>query len=130
MNQDIKKILEDSEKGIKADLRNADLHGANLLGADLHGADLQGADLRGADLRSADLKGANLQGANLRGANLRGADLRGADGIIQIQSQYKYQCYGYFRNKDEYQTASELGGGLAKNSKFNSPKKAGKRKIK
>jgi len=70
MNQDIKKILEDSEKGIKADLRNADLHGANLLGADL------------------------------KGANLRGADLRGADGIIQIQSQYKYQCYGYFRNKE------------------------------
>ena len=100
----------------RADLRGADLRGANLWRADLRGADLRGADLREvdlreADLREADLREANLWGADLRGANLwevnlreanlwevnlREANLRGATGIIYIQSQYKYESYGYY----------------------------------
>jgi hypothetical protein len=46
--------------------------------------------------RRADLQGADLRGADLRGAYLVGADLRRAYGIIRIENQYQYQCYGYY----------------------------------
>ena len=92
---DLKSILADSAKGIRADLS-----GAYLRGADLRGADLSGADLRGADLSGADLSGADLSGANLRGADLSGADLSGAEYDDVILSDFKvfsglynYECW-------------------------------------
>ena len=81
--------INDNTKGKKANLREADLYGANL----------RGANLSGANLSRADLYGANLSGADLREANLSGANLSGIRGIISIQNQYKYQCYGYY-NKE------------------------------
>jgi hypothetical protein len=83
-----------------ADLSGADLSGAYLRGAYLSGAYLRGAYLSGAYLRGAYLSGADLRGADLSDAYLSGADLSGAMGVIRIESQYKYQSYGYRYNNE------------------------------
>jgi len=92
---DLKTILANSAKGIRADLRGADLSGADLRGADLMGADLSGADLMGADLSGAYLRGADLRGADLSYANLRGAKY---DDVILsdfkvFSGLYNYECW-------------------------------------
>jgi hypothetical protein len=93
--EELKQIIElhrewllDSSKGSCAYLQDANLRGANLRGANLQGANLQGAYLQDAILQDADLRGANLQGAYLRGAK----------SFIRIESQYRYQSYGYYCN--------------------------------
>lgn len=103
---DLQKILdlhklyvEQNDKGVKADLRDADLRDAHLQGVDLQGADLQGADFQGADLRCANLQGANFRNANLRGAILQGADLRDAD-LRCASLRYANLCWANLQGAD------------------------------
>ena len=82
--EDVKKIIAETPKGKRIDLRGADLRGTNLRGTNLRWANLRGANLRGANfseanLSEADLSWADLSWANLSEANLSEADLPGAN---------------------------------------------------
>ena len=73
--EDVKKIIAETPKGKRIDLRGADLRGTNLRGTNLRWANLRGANLREADLSWANLRKANLSAANFSETNLRGAAL-------------------------------------------------------
>lgn len=79
--EELNRILEEEEMGIRADLSyidlsNLDLRNINLCNANLRFTCLEGANLRGANLRYADLEHVNLSNADLSNARLVGTNLQ------------------------------------------------------
>lgn len=90
--EELNRILEEEEMGIRADLSyidlsNLDLRNINLCNANLRFTCLEGANLRGANLRYADLEHVNLSNADLTSANLENADLSNAN-LVRTDLMY------------------------------------------
>lgn len=74
----LKKIIEDHQHFLNADMNGWEDMRADLIGEDLHCVNLKGVNLSWAYLENANLNGANLQEANLTGAKLNYVKLRHA----------------------------------------------------